>query len=162
MKLNDMYQALFLMKTYIAHLNNLTSPSIMENEFGSKTAYKRAERDNLVVAVPTPRQLFVDIDNEIDYGIFQARYERLIHFYSVEELIELPSKSGLPNRHITVTLREPVDNKERLILQLFLGSDPIREFLGLQRIKVDDPVPTLFLERKPEQMSVEGDSDIPF
>jgi hypothetical protein len=74
----------------------------------------------------------------------------LQQFYEVTGIAENPSKSGQPDRrHITISLSEDIDDKDRLILQAFLGSDLKREYLGLQRIRSNDSTPTLFLERAP-------------
>jgi len=36
--------------------------------------------------------------------------------------------------------------EERVALQLFLGSDPVREYLSLCLIEIGDPAPILFFE----------------
>ena len=59
----------------------------------------------------------------------------------------LPSRSGLPKRHITVTLDQPITNYQRLALQVMLGSDRVREFLGYIQEKQGDPTPILFIEK---------------
>lgn len=116
---------------------------------GSELAYKQADEENLQVVLPKSNQLFVDIDNEIQYATFERNFRTLEEFYEVKNAKETPSKSGQPGRcHITVTLLEDIDSRERLLLQAFLGSDLKREFLGLQRVKTNDPAPTLFLEKK--------------
>jgi hypothetical protein len=123
------------------------------SDFSSRTAFDQATQDNLVVVKPEPNQLFVDIDNLFGQAIYEKNIEKLAGFYTVLSIEYHPSKSGLPNKqHITITLAQPVEPMERLILQAFLGSDLTREFLGLQRIKANDAVPTLFLERKTDDI----------
>lgn len=134
-------------------------------DFRSRTAYDEAEDEGLIVILPEPNQLQIDIDNDWQYATFQKNFKSVEHFYGKFRKEETQSKSGNPQKkHITLTARRDgiiFEPKERLILQMFLGSDHTREFLGLQRIKVNDPAPTLFLEKKP--MAVEIlDNDIPF
>ena len=116
--------------------------------FASATAFEQADREGLQVVLPTPYQLFIDIDSDEMYAEYKKRLLQAEKHYHMSHVQIAPSKSGLPNRHITITLGGKVEPMERLLLQLFLGSDPTREFLGLQRIKHDDPHPTLFLETK--------------
>jgi len=130
--------------------------------FTSVTAFDQARRENLEVVVPTSRQLFIDIDNDLGSVIYERNFAKFSDFYHVVEYHESPSKSGTEGKkHITLTLEQPVEPIERLILQAFLGSDLTREFLGLQRVKVGDGVPTLFLEKKPVVVPAPID-DIPF
>ena len=118
-------------------------------EFKSESAYKKAEVEDLKVVLPEPNQLFIDIDNDFAMALFERNYKSFLNWYFQEsDPVITPSKSGGERRHITVTLADPIDPKERLILQAFLGSDLKREFLGLQRIKEGDKNPTLFLEKK--------------
>lgn len=120
------------------------------DSIGSDLAYLQAAENNLIVILPAKNQLFVDIDDDFQYGIYERNFQKLQEFYEVTGIAENPSKSGHPRKHITVSLAEDIDDRERLLLQTFLGSDLTREFLGLQRIKIQDPAPTLFLEKLPE------------
>jgi hypothetical protein len=54
----------------------------------------------------------------------------LNRFVPIRDIRIEPSRSGLPKRHITVTLVDPVSQIERLALQAMLGSDRVRELLG--------------------------------
>lgn len=124
-------------------------PDYYTGDFSSQSAYDKADRDGLEVVLPTDKQLFIDIDNDFAFAVFERNYEVFLRFYSDAGIYAVkPSKSGGEKKHITVTMSEPVDPTERLVLQAFLGSDLRREFLGLQRIKANDPHPTLFLEKK--------------
>lgn len=131
---------------------------------GSHLAYDQAVAKHLIVILPEKNQLFVDIDNELQYAIYERNLLRLQEFYEVTGTAESPSKSGTEGRcHITISLAEDIEDKERLLLQAFLGSDLTREFLGLQRIKAQDPAPTLFLEKLPDDYKDEKlPNDIPF
>ena len=117
--------------------------------FMSESAFAKAERENLTVVLPNPNQLFIDIDNDLSMAIYEKNFNTFAQWYFVDgSPVIVPSKSGGDRKHITITLGGPIDPIERLILQAFLGSDLKREFLGLQRIKNEDPHPTLFLEKK--------------
>ena len=59
-----------------------------------------------------------------------------------------PSKSGLPKRHIPVTLPFDVDAVTRILLQACLGSDGRRELFGWIRYIAGDNTPSMFLELK--------------
>jgi len=114
----------------------------------SQSAYEKAEKHGLQVVLPTNHQLFIDIDGEEAYAVFVKNYPQFCHWYEVTEKVETPSKSGLPKKHIYITLKEKVTDNERLVLQAFLGSDLVREFLGMMRINANDSHVTLFLEKK--------------
>jgi hypothetical protein len=133
-----------------------------EGDFSSQTAQDRAARENLLLVEPTRHQLQIDIDNVFAQATYNKNYESFSRFYDVELVEVAPSKSNLPHKkHITITVSQEIEPRERLILQAFLGSDLTREFLGLQRIKANDPIPTLFLEKKPTLVEAPID-DIPF
>lgn len=136
--------------------------SYLGEDFSSETAFKQAESDKLDVVIPTKHQIQIDIDGPLGSLTYARNFDKFAKFYHVVDCLKSPSKSGAEGReHITLTLEEEVGPKERLILQAFLGSDLTREFLGLQRIKTGDGVPTLFLEKHTEPVK-EIDCDIPF
>ena len=115
----------------------------------SESAYKKAEAEDLKVVLPEPNQLFIDIDNDFAMALFEKNYTDFVQWYCpTGDPVITPSKSGGERRHVTITVKDHLKPKERLILQAFLGSDLKREFLGLQRIKAGDKNPTLFLEKK--------------
>lgn len=152
-------------RSLIALLCSLLEPgsSGMCAEFRSTTAYIQAREENLEVVVPERNQLFIDIDNDLGSIIYERNFAKFSEFYHVVEYHEAPSKSGTTGKkHITLTLEHAVEPTERLVLQAFLGSDLTREFLGLQRIKVSDPTPTLFLEKKLLNVEPAPIDDIPF
>lgn len=113
---------------------------------------KAAER-GLKVRYPEPYELFVDIDNDEDYEVFQENYEILrtftqLHDMALASKTEAASKSGLPNRHIVVNLGRPVHSPlERLMLQAFLGSDRKHELLSYMALVNGHSAPTLFFEK---------------
>jgi len=114
----------------------------------SDTAYREAADDNLDVVLPEPYDLFVDIDNEAAYKQFDKGMDFVIKHFNGRIIKNTPSRSGLPKRHIIVRLGGHVADAERIALQAALGSDPVREILGIVRVQHKDPHPTLFLEKK--------------
>lgn len=69
------------------------------------------------------------------------------HFNHITEEFVAPSRSGGVKYHITLTLDKPVTPLERIMFQVCLGSDPMRELLGYRRLMKDgDFQPTLFFE----------------
>ena len=114
----------------------------------SQNAIKRAELENLTVVFPLSFQLFVDLDTEHSFKMFERLFMLFKKFvdegadYSTEW-----SRSGAPKRHVTVNLSRSVkDEVERVMFQAFLGSDRVREILGYAQAMNGDPNPTLFLE----------------
>jgi len=162
--LNTMHDVL---RIFWDSLNGREYSYFCEGSFGSDTAYAKAADENLKVVLPEKNQLFVDIDNPLNYATYLRNHSTLESFYSVKSVTEAPSKSGTEGKvHITITLSEEIDDRERLLLQAFLGSDLKREFLGLQRVKANDPHPTLFLEKdkkeRDQQVGPLGEVEEPF
>lgn len=101
------------------------------------------------VVYPDDNQLFIDVDSEAQYKVFKNALEVFNkNCPSGVKVEERPSQSGLPKRHITVTLPFEVDLWQRIAWQGAFGSDPTREMLSAFRIRNEDPFPTLFVERK--------------
>lgn len=134
----------------------------------SQNAIDRAQRENLIVVFPKDNQLFIDLDNEHSYLLFKKQWDIFKKYVDLEATFgELPSKSGLPKRHITINLSYFINELERLAFQAMLGSDRVRELLGYVQMKNGDPHPTLFLEAKPkgavfEDGDILTDEDCPF
>jgi|SRR5579885_3497909 hypothetical protein len=126
----------------------LYDPEGMPN---SERAIDEAEINNLVVKFPTSHELFVDIDNEHSFILFQYQFTLYTRFIDPEATYAVtPSKSGLPKRHIVVTSPQMEFSEfERVAYQAMLGSDRTRELLGAVQAANDDPHPTLFLEPAP-------------
>lgn len=111
------------------------------------TCKKYAKENDLRIVVPTARELFIDIDSEEDYKIFSKQFYLLTQFGLVYKDYRLTtSKSG--NKHVVVTLLNPITPTERILLQAVLGSDRTRELLSYIRIRKGDPTPTIFFEKK--------------
>lgn len=122
-----------------------------ESEFqlGSSYAFQEAKDQNCKVVLPSEYDLQIDIDSEADFKVYTKHKEIFLKHYGIVQETVAPSKSGQPGKqHITLTLKSPVTPLERIALQACLGSDRKRELLSLSRIKINDPHPTLFLEKK--------------
>jgi len=120
------------------------------DEPNSDRAIKEAEDNNLEVIFPAENQLLIDIDSDRAFDVYIAMKPLLEKYYGIREEKVAYSRSGTPKRHITVDLFRTITNEERITLQVMMGSDRVREFLGLIQLGNGDPHPVLFLEKKPE------------
>ena len=94
-------------------------------------------------------QLQIDIDRP--GARIKRRLLRLVEEHvKIESVRYSRSKSG--NTHCRITLREPLSDTERILLQLALGSDPVRELLSWGRVRNGCPYPTLFFEKANENL----------
>ena len=114
----------------------------------SARAIREAEDNDLDVVYPTAYQLQLDIDTERAMQIFYELKPVLDKYYGIVGCVIEDSRSGFPKRHVTLTLRGTVTNMERIALQACLGSDRVRELLGVIQERAGDPHPTLFLEKR--------------
>jgi len=130
-----------------------TIPAIISKDMyilAHSSAVKHAEENNEEIIYPEENQLQIDIDSEEAKAIFSDRIQRISRWVKCEYKIQ-PSKSGEPGHyHIYVDTDRVFSQTERVLVQLLLGSDPIRELLSWARIVTNDPHPTLFLEKKKE------------
>lgn len=112
------------------------------------------------VFFPEPNELFLDIDTPEAYEHFRLMIKLLQIQINGISFKEYESRSGLPHRHIVVSM--PDDFIEvpykRIALQAILGSDRTRELLSLRRIEAEDPFPSLF-SRKPGTLPIEEEDD---
>lgn len=115
-------------------------------------AMKEAAEMGMYIRVPRNDELFIDLDTEEQYDSFKARYKLLVEHRPMS-FVEQPSKTGLPHRHVVVSLSRPVaDEHERIYLQLLLGSDGRREMRSyLSMITGRNSMPTLFFEQMPSE-----------
>lgn len=116
-----------------------------------KEYVERIESEGYKVVYPESYELFIDIDSEEQYEVFQRSMDCVYRNELLSQMIanvkEAPSASGFPKRHVTIMLVHEVCPLERIALQAVLGSDPIRELLSIQRYYLDDPCPTIFKEK---------------
>ena len=120
----------------------------------SANAYSEAEANNCVVKVPSPTELFIDIDDALGAQWFHLNIGKVVEHVGLDGSPEWStSPSGQQGHsHIVVKLRREVTPMERILIQAFLGSDLKREALSWVRLVNDDPNPTLFYEKKPLQL----------
>ena len=111
------------------------------------TNIKKAEDEGLIVNEATPTELQLDFDKDnpqpIDF------YDRCIiveeNFTERITFRETTSPGG--NTHVYLNFDTPLDIHTRIILQLYLGSDPIRELLNLKRVLAGTPKPIILYEK---------------
>jgi len=115
-------------------------------------AVEIAAAKGCVVRVPGPRELFIDIDSEAAHDSFE-RLRKAFPPGLIASEVRTRSPSGNPwHFHIVATLsRDLQDDRERVMLQAFLGSDPMRELLSWRRIEngSDSAAVSLFFEKAP-------------
>lgn len=116
----------------------------------SDRAIQEAKDDNLDVVFPAPNELQLDLDTPEAWAIYQTMWPIVNRYYGISAMKEQESRSGYPKRHVTLGLDRPVTNFERIAIQACLGSDRVRELLGVIQEMAGDPHPTLFLEKKPD------------
>jgi hypothetical protein len=116
----------------------------------SARALREAADYDLDVVFPTDCELQLDIDDDRAFYIFQELKPIVDRYYAIFDEKVTPSRSGLPKRHVTLKLGRKVTPLERIALQTCLGSDRVRELLGVIQVLFQDPHPTLFLEKKAE------------
>ena len=114
----------------------------------------RMTKEGFKVFLPSPNELFIDIDSEEMYSTFQERLDYLNFAINLRgdkhpTYVEAPSKSGLPRRHIVMTSPDfrKLSVTQKLVLQIFLGSDPVKELLSLFRVIDGDKHPCIFIEK---------------
>ncbi len=93
-------------------------------------AIDRAVLEGFTVIRGNPRLLLLDLDTAEDYNMY-TRYKlaakSFLKFVSVDEWV---SKSGT-GRHVVITVDRDLSATERILWQMFLGSDRIHEALSL-------------------------------
>lgn len=106
--------------------------------------FEAAKRLGLVVRLPQPKELFLDIDSKEDYTHFTNMVALLP---GVETWVKTPSKSGYPKCHIVVNMSRPIRADERILLQACLGSDRKHELLSYLRHCDGNESPSVFFEK---------------
>jgi hypothetical protein len=134
----------------------------------SERAFNDARLNGEIVVLPAKDELQLDIDNAEDYDVYLSNIERFHeHLFTVISAKEAPSRSG-KGKHITIKLENEISPEQRILYQLLLGSDRVREMLSYVRFLNDDLNPTLFVEQAgpteppllaapPEQNLLSGD-----
>lgn len=118
----------------------------------NEVAEEAAAKKGLIVVLPEPNQLQIDVDSEEAYLEFCKRYQNMDMQYSnygTPKIKETFSNSGPPHRHITLTFENHIFTEwERIALQAVLGSDPIREYLNAKRLIFGEFNPTRLFEKR--------------
>jgi hypothetical protein len=116
----------------------------------SAKAYEYAEDNDLDIVYPTDHELQIDLDTEAAYENFLLLYRIIYSKGLVQSIRTRPSRHGLPRRHITITMKDPVsDPILRIAFQASLGSDRVRELLCLLRVTlIGELNATLFYEKR--------------
>lgn len=110
-------------------------------------SHEVARKRGLVVVLPKPNQLQLDLDSEEAFVEYLRRKDSFDFDETVNEIIS-PSSSGLPKRHVTLTFQNREFSAwERVAMQAALGSDIIREFLSARRIWVGIENPSALFEK---------------
>ncbi len=132
-----------------------------DKPFKAQDAETKAEEMDLITVFPMKDEIFIDIDSEEDFKIFESHWSVFKHttinkgtpLKLFTSFVVKPSKSGgknKPNRHIVVKLgRNIKSNNERIMLQLLFGSDRKREMLSYLSNMDGVDKPTVFFEKKP-------------
>ncbi len=137
-------------------VNNDVSMMYDSRQNNSEKMKDYAENNGLEVVIPGPNELFIDLDTDQGYQLFKNQFEVLVQLVDATIVRDEPSRSGLPHRHIVVSIRVPKNENssqiptelEKMALQTMLGSDRRCEILRYMRWRQHDPHPTVFLEKK--------------
>lgn len=94
----------------------------------------RKKEDGFTIILPNRKWLLLDLDTTENVELCDRRLQKIIdneeiYIHWVEEW---PSNSG--NIHRVIGLTNHLTDIERLFLQLYLGSDPVREYLSFRRL----------------------------
>lgn len=123
----------------------------MEREVSDLVADPQQEADErgLVLVLPDPFELFLDIDDQDSLRNYQAMLLVLAENQSGPPLVTEAKRTTSPggNTHVYLRFARPLSDLERVAFQACLGSDRKRELLSLLRIEfcLARP-PTVFFE----------------
>lgn len=122
---------------------------LTENDLYDLEEYREtaAEKAGCSIVYPKNNELQIDIDTHDDYARFEAAIENMPGGL-VFSVVEKSSRSGIPHKHITVTLSKNFSDLEKIALQFMLGSDYIRESLSVSRVLHGIEKPTCFFEKE--------------
>lgn len=110
---------------------------------------EEAKKKGLKVVFPKKNQLFVDIDSVESMTIYHKRIDMLESLFNCKAKKKV-SRSGFPHYHIYVDADRTFTDVERILLQLFLGSDVNHEFLSYKDYVNGESYPVLFFEKANE------------
>jgi len=113
----------------------------------SAEAREWATKEGLTVRTPADNELFIDIDNSLEFDQFVRNYDIVDRFAGIQNVFTTPSRSKPEGKHIVVILYNKITPLERIALQAILGSDRRREGHSIIRLQDGDREPTLFFEK---------------
>lgn len=128
-----------------------TDPGYIFSQYAGEVAASRGQ----IIKYPARNELFIDIDDDSQVEIFNRRLNDIFalsnELFDDYELVETPSRSGLPHRHIIISLTKnnrkiKLTDWQRVALQFTLGSDPIKETLTVYRILAGVKDPSILFE----------------
>jgi hypothetical protein len=108
---------------------------------------QRMKDEGFKIVLPESNEVFIDIDSEEDYLLYQDQMKILCKMFANVASEEHESRNGLPGRHITLFMPFELSDAERIGWQASLGSDYKRELLSMIRLTRGDLHPTLFVEK---------------
>jgi hypothetical protein len=106
------------------------------------------EEEGLILSEAKSNELFIDLDDVDDLEPFFKRIQRIHRLFKpIAGVYQRRSKGG-KGWHIRVVMSTDIDLKDRVVLHLIAGSDPVRELLRLRAIhdKSEDQ-PSIFLDK---------------
>lgn len=121
--------------------------SYASDSLSYERAVKTAAARGLEIVLPANNELFIDIDSDADFRVFNEQKKVLAQTETILREEVRYSASGPPHRHIVLVLKRELSPMMRIALQASLGSDRKRELLSMQRACAGNPHPTLFFER---------------
>jgi len=107
-----------------------------------------AQSIGCTLKVALPNQLFVDLDTEAQWNLFQYQIGLLKKHFYFRSWTVTPSKQGLPHRHVIVEMGMDYPLVTRIALQSVLGSDPTRELLSIRRALDEEENVVIFFEKE--------------
>lgn len=116
---------------------------------------KKAKDEKLILVLPEPDEVFLDIDEpggKPDQRIMEY-ITQSVNEINITSSLTTISKSG--NSHVYLRLGKPVSDLTRVILQVCLGSDPVKELFSFIQLNhviewtlVNCECPIAFFETK--------------
>lgn len=107
-----------------------------------------AKARGLVVVLPQPNQLQIDIDSDELLSEFESRFETFQWREAFKpKKVDVKNSQHPGHYHVTITLSEDVTEWQRLALQAALGDDPMRSYLNAMRAQFGVKNPSRLFEK---------------
>lgn len=128
-------------------LQSLSEQDSVKNEQdylleADETHISEAKAAGLTVVNATDCQLQIDIDSPELPKQFREVHDMLLEQQIIGYVDERHVRSKSGNWHVIIDMDKPLPAAERILLQLLLGSDPVRELLNYRRVLngVENPI----------------------